>query len=216
MTTDITRTKNNTASDNSARSAKGSGVSSSRAPAPKTVNPRDRRVSGYTRIKSGEHKRRSVSRTPDMSNPDGKVLNPRVSLGSLPAVKREKAIPVAKVRTEPTVRTINETKKEAFPFSIVFLSLVCSVLFVYMIFNYVKINEHTASISDLRSEIKTLEFDNDNLITKIDNKNDLNMIEKIAREELGMVKIDDIAKKYITMNPDDVISSYGKGTLENK
>ncbi len=167
--------------------------------------PRDRRVTGYTRVKSGDLKRRSVTRSPDMSNPNGRILNPNMSLGAVPAAK-EKAVPVAAVRVEPKVRTISDTHKVAFPYSIVFLSLICSVLFFYMIFNYVQINEHTNTVSDLKNEISTLSNERDDLSAKLDLKNDLVYIEKVAREELGMVKIDEITKKYITMDPGDVIT----------
>lgn len=178
----------------------------------KTTISHDRRVTGYTRVKSGELKRRTVSRTPDMSRPNARVVNPGVSIGSLPTVKREKVAALPAVRTDPTVRTISDTKKQTFPFSIVFMSLICSVLFMYMIFNYVKINEHTSAVSDLKKEISTLSAEKDDLTAKLDIKNDLTYIEQVAREQLGMVKIDEIIKKYVTMDPDDIITSFGKGT----
>ncbi|MBQ8254599.1 MAG: septum formation initiator family protein [Clostridia bacterium] len=170
------------------------------------------RSNGYSRIKSGEHKRRSVTRSPNMSNPNGRAAKPEVALGSLPvkAPAKKMAVPVASVRTEPTVRTVTDTTKVAFPYSVVFLSLLCSLLFFYMIFNYVQINEHTSTVSDLKSEIATLSFEAEDLTAKLDMKNDLTVIEKIAKEKLGMVTVDEIAKKYITMDPDDTIDPSGK------
>lgn len=211
MTTDATKKKTISASDSDIKNAKASSSARETRTQHATVvrAPRDRRVTGYTRVKSGELKRRSVTRTPDMSNPNAKVMNPNMSLGSVPAVNnREKAIPIASVHVEPKVRTITDTQKVAFPYSIVFLSLICSVLFFYMIFNYVQINEHTTSISDLKNEITTLATEKDDLSAKLDQKNDLVYIEKVAREELGMVKIDEITKKYITMDPGDVITPF--------
>ena len=82
-------------------------------------------------------------------------------------------------------------------------------MFFYMIFNYVQINEHTAAISDLKTDIATLSFETDELTTKLNQKNDLTLIEQIATEKLGMVKIDEITKKYITMDPGDSINPYG-------
>ncbi len=170
-------------------------------------NPSGKKDNGYSRIKSGEHKRRNVTRSPNMSNPNARAAKPEVALGSLPVKMPAKkmAVPVASVRTEPTVRTVTDTTKVAFPYSVVFLSLLCSLLFFYMIFNYVQINEHTSSVSDLKSEIATLSFEAEDLTAKLDMKNDLTVIENIAKEKLGMVTVDEIAKKYITMDPDDVI-----------
>lgn len=178
----------------------------------RNANSSAKRSTGYSRIKSGEHKRRNVTRSPNMSNPNARAARPEVSLGSLPVSKQSNklAVPVASVRTEPTVRTVTDTTKVAFPYSVVFLSLLCSLLFFYMIFNYVQINEHTSAVSDLKSEIATLSFEAEDLTAKLDMKNDLTLIEKTAREKLGMVTVDEIAKKYITMDPDDIIDPSGK------
>ncbi len=172
-----------------------------------------KRDNGYSRIKSGDHKRRGATRSPNMSNPTGRAAKADVAVGSLPAVKtqtKKLAVPVAGVRTEPTVITVTDTTKVSFPYSIVFLSLLCSLLFFYMIFNYVQINEHTATVSDLKSEIATLSFEAEDLTAKVDKKVDLTLIEKIAKERLGMVTADEIAKKYITMDPGDTIDASGK------
>jgi len=53
------------------------------------------------------------------------------------------------------------------------------------------------------------------LNAKLDLKNDLVYIEKVAREELGMVKIDEITKKYITMDPGDVIKPLEAGSARS-
>ncbi len=176
------------------------------------ANPSNRRVNGYSRIKSGEHKRRTVTRSPDMSKPNARAAKADVAVGSLPvkAPAKKMAVPVASVRTEPTVRTVTDTTKVAFPYSVVFLSLLCSLLFFYMIFNYVQINEHTSTISDLKSEIATLSFEAEDLTAKLDMKNDLTLIEQIAKERLGMVTVDEVTKKYITMDPGDTINPNGK------
>lgn len=174
------------------------------------IDNKDRRVNGYTRVKSGELKKRSVTRSPDMSNPTARAETPSVSLGGIPvkAPTRNKAIPVASVHVEPTVRTVSSTEKASFPYSVVFLSLICSLMFFYMIFNYVQINERTSAVSDLKADIATLSFEAEELGTKLEQKNDLTLIEQIATEKLGMVKIDEITKKYITMDPGDTITPY--------
>lgn len=205
MTNDMTKAKASTSAKADVYNARSSARPVSHS---NPASRRDSRANGYTRIKSGELKRRSVTRSPDMSNPNARAANPSVAVGHVPSslVAKNKAVPVASVRVEPTVRTVTDTKKVAFPYSVVFLSLICSLLFFYMIFNYVQINEHTSYVSDLKSEIAALSFETDNLVTKLDRKNDLNLIEQIAKERLGMVGIDEITKKYITMDPGDVIN----------
>ncbi len=214
MTNDVT--KNQSAASDVIRTAS-DGKAKTEPHLPGSRGSRDRRATGYSRVKSGDLKRRSVTRTPDMSNPNARVVNPHVSLGSLPVVKEKKKEKVisAPVYVEPKVRTVTDTRKVSFPYSIVFLSLICSVLFFYMIFNYVQINEQTAALSDLKNEISTLATEKNDLSAKLDQKNDLVYIEKVAREDLGMVKIDEITKKYITMAPDDTITSYGSEATDS-
>ncbi len=209
MTTDVSKRKkiNTTGSDLKTKKT----LPKNRVENKKNIagNHKDRRINGYTRIKSGELKRRSVSRAPDMSRPDAKVLNPNISIGSLGHVQaKERSLPVASVRTEPTVRTISDSRREAFPVSIVFLSIICSVLFMYMIFNYVQINESTSNVSELKNEIATLSVEYNDLSAKLEKKNDLSFIEKMAVEEYGMVKLEEISKKYISMDSQDVMSSF--------
>lgn len=210
MTTDVSKRKkvNTTGSDLNTKKTLPKSNSENRKKSAISTH-KDRRINGYTRIKSGELKRRSVSRTPDMSKPYSKVLNPNVAIGALGnASARQRSLPVAAVRTEPVVRTVSAPRKEAFPVSIVFLSIICSVLFMYMIFNYVQINESTNSVSELKNEIATLSVEYNDLSAKLEKKNDLNFIEKMAVEEYGMVKLEEISKKYIIMDSQDVMSSF--------
>ena len=197
MTTDVTKT--NVRSNNNVNTK-----TSARPVSHLKTNVDDERVNGYSRIKSGDHKKRNVSRSPDMSNPVSRYASADIVIGGV-RNDRTKAVPIANVRTEPTVRTVAATTKVNFPYSVVFLSLICALLFFYMIFNYVQINERTSSVSDLKAE---------ELNTKLDRKNDLNLIEEIATEKLGMVKIDEITKKYITMDPGDTIGGSTSRTTE--
>lgn len=206
MTTDVTKT--NVRSNNNVNTK-----TSARPVSHLKTNVDDERVNGYSRIKSGDHKKRNVSRSPDMSNPVSRYASADIVIGGV-RNDRTKAVPIANVRTEPTVRTVAATTKVNFPYSVVFLSLICALLFFYMIFNYVQINERTSSVSDLKADIATLSFEAEELNTKLDRKNDLNLIEEIATEKLGMVKIDEITKKYITMDPGDTIGGSTSRTTE--
>lgn len=103
------------------------------------------------------------------------------------------------------LKTITAPRRESFPLPILVLAIICAGLFAYMIYNYVLINEHTNVLADLRAEISTLSADINDLNAKLDQKNDLTLIERAAREEYGMVSIDEIEKRYITMDFGDVI-----------
>lgn len=123
-----------------------------------------------------------------------------------PVVVGTAPIATSSVRTgDASLKTITTERREAFPIAILVLAITCAALFAYMIYNYVLINEHTNVLADLRAEISTLSTDMNDLNAKLDRKNNLSMIEQMAREDYGMVSIDEIQKRYITMDFGDVI-----------
>ncbi len=186
------------------QAAEGEKINNSKDRRVSSAKNHDRRVTGYTRVKSGEHKRRSVTRTPDMSHPTGRVANPNVAIGAVPAVRR--AVPVASVHIEPTIHTVTSTKKVSFPYAVVFLSVICAMLFAYMILNFVQINEQTSVVADLRSDITALKSEEATLASRLEEKIDLSYIEKLAKEEYGMVKLEDITREYIDIDSGDLVT----------
>ena len=161
-----------------------------------------KKKNGYTRVKNADLGRRNVTRAVDMSSPSARRQSASVSLGFVPTTGKSE---LPAVSGEATLHTITSPKHESFPWSIFVLALVCAALFAYMVYNYVIINEHTSVLSDLRSEIATLAVEKNDLSTKLDQKNDMSYIEEVAVQDLGMVSIDEIVKKYIELDFNDVI-----------
>ena len=191
-----------------------SGVSGrKRSGAPRSISAQNSRSKTYTRVKSGELKRRGVSRVPDMSNPNARVKVPSVSIGTLPK-KATKAVPVATVHVEPTVHTV-KTAAAPFPITTLLLALVCTALLMFTIYNFVIINEYTVTVSNLKNQVSSLAAEEKELSLALDRKNDLLLIEQIASEELGMVKLDQVSKKYITLEKEDKIEVADDSDTEN-
>jgi cell division protein FtsB len=153
---------------------------------------------------SGElRRRRTVSRAPDMSKPRARRAAPSVSLGD---VRRAPAAVKTKV-AEPRIHTIPQTERKPFPIAFIFTAFVCSFLFMYMIYNIVRINEYTIDISKLKSRLGELTTVQNELTLKLEKKNDLVEIERIATQEYGMVKRDKVAKQYVNVGDGDVIEA---------
>jgi len=74
-----------------------------------------------------------------------------------------------------------------------------------MIYNIVRINEYTIAISELKSRYNQLVTEQSELMLKLEKKNDLVEIERIATEQYGMVKRDKVAKQYVNVGEGDVI-----------
>lgn len=105
----------------------------------------------------------------------------------------------------PRMHTVDSRIVRRFPYKILFLAIVGTLLFMTIIYNNVQINEKTSEIAELRSELSALEADITDASLKVEKKNDLRVIEARAIE-LGMVKADQLSKKYVTIPSNDQIT----------
>lgn len=163
---------------------------------------------GYSRVKSGDIKRRQVARTPDMSHPNARAVSPSVTIGALPKAPEKRNAPLAGLYVEPKVHTVIDTKTKAFPTSTIILAAICTVLMLFMIISYVRINEYTIVVSNLKTEMNELVDEKKTVSAELDRRNNLELIEDIAKNDLGMVKIDEIDKKYVQIDIKDDVQIY--------
>ncbi len=112
---------------------------------------------------------------------------------------------VAAVKDLPKVRTIKAKKSMPFPTSVVFVSVICTVLFMFMMLTMAQINEFTRDISTLKSELSELVKQEEELKLDVELKNDLRVIEDAAVNQLGMVKSDNVKKQYLIIGNEDKI-----------
>lgn len=109
-----------------------------------------------------------------------------------------------------TYQTVNAKKKSPFPFSAVLTTFFCTLLFMFMIFNYVQINEYSQSIKEIQSDMETLNGKQKDLKLALDRRNDVTEVLKQA-EELGMVRTEGIKKVYLDGTDEDMIEITDKG-----
>ena len=122
---------------------------------------------------------------------------------------------VAAVRELPKVRTIKAKKSVPFPTAVVFVSVICTVLFMFMMLTMAQINEFTQDISALQSELSELRKQEEELRLDVELKNDLRVIENAAVNELGMVKADEVKKQYVFVGNEDKIEVIEPETEED-
>lgn len=148
-------------------------------------------------------------RTPDIGMNKGKV-SPSVSLGDL-SVDRARAVAVSEQRKKTVakkrkaVRTVRRTSDRPFPFAFIVMAAMSTVLLMYIIYNLVSLNEMTIELAESQSMLTQLVNEEKELSLKLELKNDLLEIEKIATEEYGMVKNDKVVKQYINIEGEDKI-----------
>ncbi len=122
---------------------------------------------------------------------------------------------VATVNELPKVRTIKAKRNVPFPTSVVFVSVICTVLFMFMMLTMAQINEFTQDISALQKELSELVKQEEELKLNVELKNDLRVIEDTAVNELGMVKSDEVSKQYVIIGTEDKIEVVEPETTDN-
>ena len=125
------------------------------------------------------------------------------------ALESENIKVVAAVNDVPKVRTIKAKKNMPFPTSVVFVSVICTVLFMFMMLTMAQINEFTQDISALQGELSELQTMEEELKLNVELKNDLRVIEDAAVNQLGMVK------QYVVIGNQDKIEVVEPETTEN-
>ena len=95
-----------------------------------------------------------------------------------------------------------------FPVSVLATILVCSVMAVFLVLSGAMIKGVSDDIDSLRNESAALSQTERELSIALEEKNDLRVIEKIAVNELGMIKKDFITKNYISMSNEDKVEIY--------
>lgn len=115
----------------------------------------------------------------------------------------------------PKVRTIKAKKTMPFPTSVVLVSVICTVLFMFMMLTMAQINEFTQDISALQNQLSELRKQEEELRLNVELKNDLRVIEDAAVNELGMVKADEVKKHYVVIGNEDKIEVVEPETTED-
>lgn len=142
-----------------------------------------------------------------------KSASPRSSEYAKKSAVKKPAPKKKKVEEEApayTYQTVTAKKKSPFPFSAILATFFCTVLFMYMIFNYVQINECTQSIKAIEADMETLSAKQKELKLELDKRNDITEILQQA-EENGMIRTDGVKKIYLDGTSDDLIEITDKG-----
>lgn len=87
----------------------------------------------------------------------------------------------------------------------VITAIVCTMLFMFMMWTSAQINESTQAISSLQTQLTKLTEKEKELNLMLEMKNDLRVIEELATLEYGMVKTDNLTKQHVNINNEDKI-----------
>lgn len=122
-----------------------------------------------------------------------------------PAVTKTKVKKAARVKAKVEYTDIERERTHAFPVSLVLMAVCATVLIMCIVTTGVQINEITAENSALKSQYSELEELSDELSRQLEVRDDLRVVERMAKEELGMVKRDQVDRYYLSVHKEDRI-----------
>lgn len=89
--------------------------------------------------------------------------------------------------------------------SVLLIAAVFIAIGGYLLYSHIALNEVSSELLAAKQELTKLEGEAGNLQVSIDSKNSMGEIERIATEELGMVKIENYQIQTINLLTDDTV-----------
>ena len=125
-------------------------------------------------------------------------LNRRLVENPAGEVMKEEALAVGEDRGIKVITKAAGIKVQA-PFAVLFSCALIAAIFMYVLTLYVEIEEYTHSIDVMESEIAQLKEEATQLEVQLENKYDLDEVERVATQEYGMVAAASLPKKYVSV-----------------
>ncbi len=158
---------------------------------------------------SARTQRPRANRTPDMSVRTGRREDASVSLGDLSRetgrIKKKSSTRKKKAAQQKKLRIVTTASAHSIPLLSLVVACIATAMLFFIVYNVVTLNEMTLRVSASQSQLTELIKTEKELSLKLEMKNDLLDIERIATEEYGMVKNDKVVKQYINIEGEDKI-----------
>ena len=97
------------------------------------------------------------------------------------------------------------TPKKTSKAGIIFYLIICFAIVFGLGYRNTQIDESFVKLQELKTELSALQKENEQLEVSIENNLNLSNVEEIAKEKLGMQKLDNSQKVYITLPKRDYV-----------
>jgi len=125
---------------------------------------------------------------------------------SRPQREQVKRNSFSEVRTETAEQAVEiPVSQKGFSPMFIALLIVATLMVLVLVFSISEAYQTTGEIARLEAELEELEKEADELRLQLEEKNDIRTIEKIATEELGMVKEDSLQRRYVSLSDGEYI-----------
>lgn len=127
-----------------------------------------------------------------------------------PDIQRRKQSQKTKIRVvedlpKQDIKISKEQKKRQTKLTLVVIGIF--IILLTISYRNSQINEKFNRVQTLKRELSTIEKENEQLKVSIENSVNLNTIEKLAKEKLGMQKLTNKQTMYITLPKKDYVES---------
>lgn len=95
--------------------------------------------------------------------------------------------------------------KASFPIATITLTIICTVLAMIMVYSFTQNHEATADLAALQETVDQLSTENRDLSLALEEKDNLVVIEALARNEYGMVGEEELQKRYLDLSADNYV-----------
>lgn len=92
--------------------------------------------------------------------------------------------------------------------------MVTAIVLAMVVFSGSRINEEARRYSELSDTLAVLQEEDKNLTLALEEKNDLTVIEDVAQNELGMVKVASAEQKYVSLSDGNSVNVYANAADE--
>lgn len=146
------------------------------------------------------------------ANENSRVQRTAGTIANRPIIREVRPVAQTPVAHREVVLLENfefvKRKSSVFSFGMLVSVLICAFVLAAVVYSGSLINEEAREYAELSQALETLRKDNQALSLQLEEKNDLAVIENMAKNDLGMVKVADAQQKYVSLSDGDTIQAY--------
>ena len=110
---------------------------------------------------------------------------------------------------------ISEKAHAHMPLGTIMIMFLCATILMLLIYIGMNVNNMTHEIALMKAEAAELQSIEQTLSSRLDTKNDLELIESIATDKLGMVRRNSVEHNYLAIGDTDTASAYNAENVDN-
>ena len=88
--------------------------------------------------------------------------------------------------------------------------MACALILTAIVYGGSLINEEARRYTELNAGLEALQKENQTLELALKEKNDLTVIEDMAKNDLGMIKVSSAEQRYLALSGEDGIETYAE------